>query len=177
MWKSKFYGPFVLNHRVVLHAIDATPARWRGDAGSSPLDRARSACTRHWLVSTQVKIGTTYASYAREVLQPDYERFVSTTAAPFFEAGDAGPNARQNFFCARLVTDASMAARAAAWVDESPPVWKSTHGGAPEFDFHTGRRGATRRSSRSSARSASRTRAGRRRSAPRARAAARRGSS
>ena len=54
------------------------------------------------------------------MLQPDYERFVSTTAAPFFEAGDAGPNARQNFFCARLVTDASMAARAAAWVDESP---------------------------------------------------------
>ena len=46
------------------------------------------------------------------MLQPDYERFVSTTAAPFFEAGDAGPNARQNFFCARLVTDASMAARA-----------------------------------------------------------------
>ena len=28
MWKSKFYGAFVLNHRVVLHAIDATPARW-----------------------------------------------------------------------------------------------------------------------------------------------------
>jgi len=27
-WKSKFYGAFVLNHRVVLHAIDATPARW-----------------------------------------------------------------------------------------------------------------------------------------------------
>ena len=43
MWKSKFYGAFVLNHRVVLHAIDATPARWCGDAGSSPLDRARSA--------------------------------------------------------------------------------------------------------------------------------------
>ena len=34
----KFYGAFVLNHRVVLHAIDATPARWRGDAGSSPFD-------------------------------------------------------------------------------------------------------------------------------------------
>ena len=34
-----------LNRRVVLHAIDATPARWRGDAGSSPLDRARTtAC-------------------------------------------------------------------------------------------------------------------------------------
>jgi len=28
VWKSKFYGAFVLNHRVVLHAIDATPARW-----------------------------------------------------------------------------------------------------------------------------------------------------
>ena len=28
----KFYGAFDL------HAIDATPARWRGDAGSSPLD-------------------------------------------------------------------------------------------------------------------------------------------
>ena len=25
VWKSKFYGAFVLNHRVVLHAIDATP--------------------------------------------------------------------------------------------------------------------------------------------------------
>ena len=30
----KFYGVFVLNHRVVLHAIDAAPARWLGDAGS-----------------------------------------------------------------------------------------------------------------------------------------------
>ena len=29
--KSKFYGSIVLNHRVVLHAIDATPARWHGD--------------------------------------------------------------------------------------------------------------------------------------------------
>jgi hypothetical protein len=38
VWKSKFYGAFVLNRRVVSHAIDASPARWRGDAGSSPLD-------------------------------------------------------------------------------------------------------------------------------------------
>ena len=30
VWKSKFYGAFVLNHRVVLDAINATPARWRG---------------------------------------------------------------------------------------------------------------------------------------------------
>ena len=28
VWKSRFYGAFVLNRRVVLHAIDATPARW-----------------------------------------------------------------------------------------------------------------------------------------------------
>ena len=61
-----------------------------------------------------------YASYARDVLQPDYERFVSTNAAPFFEAGGSSRDERQNFFCARLVCDASMAARAAAWVAESP---------------------------------------------------------
>ena len=35
----------MLNLRVDLHAIDATPARWRGDAGSSPLDRARTAAS------------------------------------------------------------------------------------------------------------------------------------
>ena len=29
--------------RVVLHAIDATPARWRGDIGSSPLDGTSTA--------------------------------------------------------------------------------------------------------------------------------------
>ena len=33
VWKSKFYGAFALNLRVDLHAIDATPARWSGDAG------------------------------------------------------------------------------------------------------------------------------------------------
>ena len=50
VWKSKFYGVFVLNCRVVLHAIDAPPARWRGDAGSSSLDGASAPrhrlCTR-----------------------------------------------------------------------------------------------------------------------------------
>jgi hypothetical protein len=51
----KFYGAFVLNRRVDLHAIDATPARWRGDAGSSLLDRARTAACAptHGLISTQ----------------------------------------------------------------------------------------------------------------------------
>ena len=57
--KSKFYGAFVLNRRVYLHAIDAPPARWRGDAGSSPLDGASTAASSprhptHWLISTQV---------------------------------------------------------------------------------------------------------------------------
>ena len=42
--KSKFYGAFALNHRIILHAIDVTPARWRDDVDSSPLDEAR--CTR-----------------------------------------------------------------------------------------------------------------------------------
>ena len=39
------YGAFVL------HAIDATPARWRGDVGSSQLDGASDPT--HWLISTQ----------------------------------------------------------------------------------------------------------------------------
>ena len=43
VWKSKFHGAFVLHCRVVLHAIDVMLARWRGDAGSSPLNRARTA--------------------------------------------------------------------------------------------------------------------------------------
>ena len=68
VWKSKFYDAFVLNHSVVLHAIDATPARCRGDAGSSPPDGASTAASSprndlvkncrvhptHWLISTQV---------------------------------------------------------------------------------------------------------------------------
>ena len=45
VWKSKFYGAFALNLRVDLHAIDTMPARWRGHAGSSQLDRARSAAS------------------------------------------------------------------------------------------------------------------------------------
>ena len=56
MHKSKFHGAFVLNRRVYLHAIDATPARWRGDVGSSPLDGASAVHPTHWLISTQVAI-------------------------------------------------------------------------------------------------------------------------
>ena len=58
MWKSKFYGAFVPNLRVVLHVIDATPARWRGDVVSSPLDGANYRVhPTHWLLSTQVQSG------------------------------------------------------------------------------------------------------------------------
>ena len=38
------HGVFVLNRRVI-HAIDAPPARWRGDAGFSPLDGASAAAS------------------------------------------------------------------------------------------------------------------------------------
>ena len=40
---NQIYGAFVLNRRVDLHAIDATPARWRGNVGSSPPDGASAA--------------------------------------------------------------------------------------------------------------------------------------
>ena len=65
MWKSKFYGAFALHRRVVLHAIDATPARWRGDAGSSPLDRARTAAPspRNNLVKNSTQDGTRVPIY------------------------------------------------------------------------------------------------------------------
>ena len=63
----KFYGVFVMNLRVDLHAIDAMPARWRGNVESSPLDRAKTDASlprndlvkncwvhpTHWLISTQ----------------------------------------------------------------------------------------------------------------------------
>ena len=48
MRKSKVHGAF--------HAIDATPARWRGDAGSSPLERAETAACdvlREWGLSVR----------------------------------------------------------------------------------------------------------------------------
>ena len=43
--KSKFHGAFVLNRRVDLRAIDATLARWRDAAGSSPVDGASTAAS------------------------------------------------------------------------------------------------------------------------------------
>ena len=84
MWKSKFYDAFVLNHIVVLHAIDATPARWRGHPSSSPLDRARMAASSprndlvkncrvhltHWLISTQALARRKLEVVAREDGRP-----------------------------------------------------------------------------------------------------------
>ena len=52
---NQIYGAFVLNRRVDLHAIDATPVRWRGGVGSSPLDGASAATSspRNDLVKTR----------------------------------------------------------------------------------------------------------------------------
>ena len=63
----KFYGVFVLNHRVVLHAIDAAPARWRGDAGSSPLNGVITVHPTHWLISTQAPANARSADVDRRV--------------------------------------------------------------------------------------------------------------
>ena len=38
----KFYGAFALTAADDLHAVDATPARWRGDARFSPVSRTLS---------------------------------------------------------------------------------------------------------------------------------------
>ena len=53
MWKSKFCGAFVLNHRVLLHAIDATPARWRAPDALVDFHTARnpSCSSNHFLSS------------------------------------------------------------------------------------------------------------------------------
>ena len=71
---TQIYGAFVLNRRVDLHAIDATPARRRGGVGSSPLDGSSTAtssprCIRHWLISTQVVSNRSFAKLA--ALEPD----------------------------------------------------------------------------------------------------------
>ena len=65
--KSKLYGAFVLNRRVVLHVIDATLARWRGDAGPSPLDGARMAPDA--LVDFHTALHATRAAQLREALE------------------------------------------------------------------------------------------------------------
>ena len=44
---NQIYGAVVLNRRVDLYAIDATPARWHGNVGSSPLDGASAATRRN----------------------------------------------------------------------------------------------------------------------------------
>ena len=66
VWKSNFNGAFVLNRRVDLHAIDATPARWRGDAGSSPLDGASTATSSPSAPDTLVDFHTATDPRARK---------------------------------------------------------------------------------------------------------------
>jgi hypothetical protein len=65
--KSKVHGAFVLNRRVALHAIDATPARWRGDGGSSLLDGASTAASSP---SNDFHTGGSRCSGTRFLLSP-----------------------------------------------------------------------------------------------------------
>ena len=74
--------------RDALHAIDATPARWRGGADSSPLDGARAAAPSprndfvknyrvhptHWLISTQVLMVSFYNAHLN--FYPNYIQMV-----------------------------------------------------------------------------------------------------
>jgi hypothetical protein len=113
VWKSKFYGAFVLNHRVVLHAIDATPARWRGDAGSSPLDEASTAASSprkylmkncrvhptHWLISTQVH-AVRGAECPREAQRPRGDPGHAAHERRLFAEGD-GRSLRGSRGCGR----------------------------------------------------------------------------
>ena len=101
--KSNFRdaSPLRLNHD--LHAIDATPARRRGDASSSPLDRARAATSspRNDLVKNcrapdtldDFHTGTGSSSSLLQLLQPTDgqaraeavrggRRFITTVLAP-----------------------------------------------------------------------------------------------
>ena len=91
----KIYGAFVLNQRVVLHAIDAAPARWRGDAGSSPLDGASTAASSprndlvnyrvhptHWLISTQVTEYSWQATRERAIVFFSHQWLGDTQADP-----------------------------------------------------------------------------------------------
>jgi len=137
----------VLNHRAVLHAIDATPARWRGDAGSSPLDRARTAASAP---DTLVDFHTG-PSTGRVVVRRDGERLfavaapwptdadatATTTASPLFpdadetkEEADAAPPAPPGPAGAAGGDDAAAvlgagigflaAAYAVAWREDAP---------------------------------------------------------
>ena len=141
VWKSKFYGAFVLNHRVVLHAIDATPARWRGDAGSSPLDRARTAASSprndlvkncrvhptHWLISTQVsdvyvsRVALRQGPFRNEgAALLKFLRNGSLTAASASADVPGAPDP----YVASLV-EQEMCERAAAFVGTADSTWTS----------------------------------------------------
>ena len=66
----------MLNRRVDLHVIDATPARWRGDVGSSPIDKNYRVHPTHWLIPTGHRCAAPNY-YARRLLG-----FARVTKAP-----------------------------------------------------------------------------------------------
>ena len=93
---NQIYGAFVLNRRVDLHAIDAMPARWRGDDGSSPLDGASAVASSprndlvknyrvhptHWLICAQISTITKYIDINAMTTLKD-----RTSAGVFWEMG------------------------------------------------------------------------------------------
>ena len=81
VWKSKFYGVFVLNCRVNLHAIDVTPDRWRGDAGSSPLDRVRTAASSDALVDSTQTTTLSFCASAHSPTSFDRDQTLKASSA------------------------------------------------------------------------------------------------
>ena len=72
------------NLRVDLHAIDATPARWRDDAGSSPLDGASTAASlpRNDLVKNHRVHPTHCLIYAQATTSGNQARSTPSSSGP-----------------------------------------------------------------------------------------------
>ena len=75
MWKSKFYGAFVLNRRVYLHAIDAH--------------------STHWLISTQAPMDSDIVRFrSRGRAGGKHRSLVRTAATPSERQYDLPPLSR-----------------------------------------------------------------------------------
>ena len=106
MWKSKFYGAFVLKRRADLHAIDATPARWRGGAGSSLLDGASTAASssRNDLVENYRAIPNHCLIYAQFTTLWSASGSRSTVILPMKSAADTRSQSSTSTTSSHLVS-------------------------------------------------------------------------
>ena len=75
MWKSKFYGAFVLNRRVFLHAIDATVAQ-------APLTEKLHPEKRHFILADEMGLGKTVEALAAAELRRAVPWAIGYGAAP-----------------------------------------------------------------------------------------------